>query len=181
MPRPSKNNRRNARGLYTTNPKQYLQFQNFAKYEHIYDAQRDYIIVVNRETKVSKATFNCAELLSYLEINDQHEYICNINALHDNNRTEHFYITDISSEGFTVKALGMKFIFIKDDLDNLVIFKDEEREINGRVIMTTPDEDISHIHYKGTRIYFNSYVIADMEYEEIIKSIIGFLLFYYQK
>jgi hypothetical protein len=45
MPRPSNNNRRKTRGLYTTNPKQYLQFQNFDKYEHIYDAQLDYIII----------------------------------------------------------------------------------------------------------------------------------------
>ncbi|GBB85761.1 hypothetical protein RclHR1_01220057 [Rhizophagus clarus] len=181
MPRPSRNNRRKTTGLFTTNPKQYLQFQNFAKYKHIYDAQLDYIIVVNRETKDPKATFNCADVISYLEINDHHEYIRNINALRDNDLTKHFNVTIINSEKFTVKALGMKFLFIKDNLDNLVIFKDKEWEINDEVIMTTPDEDISHIHYKGTRIYFNSYVIADMEYEEIIKSIIGFLSFYYQK
>jgi hypothetical protein len=96
MPRPSRNNRRNTRGLYTTNPKQYLQFQNFAKYEHIYDARLDYTIVINRETEDPKATFNCAELLNYLEINDHHEYISNINALRNNNQTEHFDITDIS-------------------------------------------------------------------------------------
>ncbi|GET03188.1 hypothetical protein GLOIN_2v1883137 [Rhizophagus clarus] len=153
-------------GLFTTNPKQYLQFQNFAKYEHIYDTQSDFIIVINRKTKDPKATFDRAELIGYLEINDHHEYICNINALRDNNQTEHFDNT----EEFTVKTLGMKFLFIKDDNNNLIIFKDEEREIDGKVMMTTPDEDISHIHYKGTRIYFNNYVITDMEYAEIIKS-----------
>jgi hypothetical protein len=74
----------------------------------------------------------------------------------------------------------MKFIFVKDDLDNLVIFKDEEREFEGKVIMLTPNGDISHINYKSTRIYFKCYVIADVKYTEIIKSIIGFLSYYYQ-
>jgi hypothetical protein len=102
MPRPSHNNRRSTRGLYTTNPKQYLQFQNFAKYEHIYDARLDYIIVVNRTTNDPKATFGFAELLNYLEINDL-DHIRNINALRDNNRTEHFDIADISSGGSLLK------------------------------------------------------------------------------
>jgi hypothetical protein len=180
MPHPSNNNRRKTRGLYTTNPKQYLQFQNFDKYEHIYDARLDYIIVINKTTKDPKATFGCVELLNYLEINDHLDHIRNINALRDNNRTEHFDITDISSKGFTVKTLGMKFIFIKDDLDNLVIFKDEEREFEGKVIMLTPNGDISHINYKDTRIYFKCYMIADVDYAEIIKSIIEFLSYYYQ-
>jgi hypothetical protein len=147
--------------LYTTNPTQYLQFQNFDKYEHIYDARLDYIIVINRTTKDPKVMFGCVELLNYLEINDHLDYIRNINAFRNNNRTEHFDITDISNEGFTVKTLGMKFIFVKNDLDNLVIFKDEEREFDGKVIMLTPNDNISHIYYKGTRIYFNCYVIAD--------------------
>ncbi|GBB98402.1 hypothetical protein RclHR1_32130001 [Rhizophagus clarus] len=166
---------------------------------------RNYLFL--EKTKDPKVTFNCTVLISYLEINDQHEYICNINALYDNNQTEHFDNTEdviiktldmeflsikddnteyfdiniINSEEFIVKPLGMKFLFIKDDNDNLIIFKDEEREIDGKVIMAIPDEDIFHIHYKGIRIYFNSYVIVDMEYKEIIKSIIGFLSFYYQK
>jgi hypothetical protein len=74
----------------------------------------------------------------------------------------------------------MKFIFVKDDLDNLIIFKDEEREIDGKVIMLISNDDISHINYKVIRIYFNCYIIADEEYAEIIKSIIGFLSYYYQ-
>jgi hypothetical protein len=74
----------------------------------------------------------------------------------------------------------MKFIFVKDDLDNLVIFKDEEWKFVGKVIMLTPNGDISHINYKDTRIYFKCYVIADVDYAEIIKSIIGFLSYYYQ-
>jgi hypothetical protein len=75
----------------------------------------------------------------------------------------------------------MKFIFVKDDWENLVIFKDEERELSDdKVTMLTPNDNISHINYEGTRIYFNSYVIADEEYVEIIKSIIGFLSYYYQ-
>jgi hypothetical protein len=57
MPRPSRNNRRGTRGLYTTNPTQYLQFQNFNKYNHIYDARLDYIIVINRMTELAKAMF----------------------------------------------------------------------------------------------------------------------------
>jgi hypothetical protein len=44
-----------------------------------------------------KATFGYAELLNYLKINDHFDHICNINTLHDNNQTEHFDITDISS------------------------------------------------------------------------------------
>ncbi|CAB4396610.1 unnamed protein product [Rhizophagus irregularis] len=81
----------------------------------------------------------------------------------NNNQTKHFDITVISSEEFTIKALGMEFLFIKGDNNNLIIFKDKEREIDGKVMMMEPCEDISHIHYKGTRIYFNNYVIADMK------------------
>jgi hypothetical protein len=170
MPRLSRNNWRSTRGLYITNLKQYLQFQNFAKYEHIYDAQLDYIIVVNRTTNDPKAMFDFAELLNYLD------HIRNINALRDNNWTEHWH----KQWRFTVKTLGMKFIFVKDDLDNLVIFKDEKQEIYGKIIILTSNDDISHINYKSTRIYFNCYVITNEEYVEIIKSIIGILSYYYQ-
>jgi hypothetical protein len=82
---------------------QYLQFQNFDKYEHIYNAWLDYIIVINRTTKDPKATFGCVELLNFLEINDHLDHIRNINALRDNNRTEHFDITNISSGGLLLK------------------------------------------------------------------------------
>jgi hypothetical protein len=85
MPCPSRNNQRGTRGLYTTNPTQYLQFQNFDKYEHIYDARLDYIIVINRTTKDPKATFGCVELLNFLKINDHLDHIHNINALRNNN------------------------------------------------------------------------------------------------
>jgi hypothetical protein len=124
--------------------------------------------------------YSFAELLNYLEINDHLDHIYNINAFRNNNQMEHFDITNISSRGFTVKTLDMKFIFVKDDLDNFIIFKDEEWEFDGKVIMLTPNDDISHINYKSTRIYFKYYMIADVEYAEIIKSIIGFLSYYYQ-
>ena len=48
--RPSHNNQRKTRGLFTTNPKQYLQLQNFEKYDHVYDAKLDYMIVINRKS-----------------------------------------------------------------------------------------------------------------------------------
>jgi hypothetical protein len=180
MPRPSRNNRRGTRGLYTTNPTQYLQFQNFNKYNHIYDARLDYIIVINRMTELAKAMFGRVELLNYLEINNKIDYIHNINALRDNYHMEPFDIIDISEEGFTVKTQDMKFVFVKDKWDNLVIFKDEERSFEDKVTWLTPNGNFTHIYYKGIRIYFNSYVIADVKYENIIESIIGFLSYYYQ-
>jgi hypothetical protein len=61
MPYPSHNNRCGTRGLYITNPTQYLQFQNFDKYEYIYDTRLDYIIIINKKTKDPKATFGCVE------------------------------------------------------------------------------------------------------------------------
>ena len=69
---PSRNNRRKTRGLYTTNPKQYLQLLNFDKYEHILDG--DHIIVINKFTKDSKGVFDCDELINYLEMNSHQSY-----------------------------------------------------------------------------------------------------------
>ena len=69
--RPSHNNQR--RGLFTTNPKQYLQLQNFEKYDHIYDAQLNIVIIINRKTKYPKAVFDYAELTNYLEVNQYYE------------------------------------------------------------------------------------------------------------
>ena len=73
--RPSLNNHRKTRGLFTTNPKQYLQLQNFEKYDHVYDAQLNFVIVINRKTKDPKGTFDFNELTHYLEVNQFYECI----------------------------------------------------------------------------------------------------------
>jgi hypothetical protein len=67
--RPSFNNRRKTRGLFMTNPKQYLQLQNFEKYDHVYNAQLNFVIVINKKTKDPKGTFDFIELTHYLEMN----------------------------------------------------------------------------------------------------------------
>jgi len=72
--RPSRNNRRQTRGLYTTNPKQYLQLLNFNKYEHTFDEKLKHIIVTNKNTKDPKGVFDCDELLNYLEMNSYQSY-----------------------------------------------------------------------------------------------------------
>ena len=60
----SKNNRRCAQGKFTENPKQYLQFSNRVKYNHIID--RGLITIVNR-TGETKAIFNYEEVCRYLD------------------------------------------------------------------------------------------------------------------
>src|SRR5205814_6578694 len=69
------NNRRKTRDLFTTNPKQYLQLLNFEKYDHVYDAQLNFI---NRKTK-AKGTFDFNELTHYLRSGERRvgkEYKC---------------------------------------------------------------------------------------------------------
>ena len=73
--RPSHNNRRKTRGLFTTNPKQYLQLQNFEKYDHIYDAKLNYMIVINRKSNDPKGIFDFDELTSFLEANQCYDCI----------------------------------------------------------------------------------------------------------
>ncbi|CAB4407545.1 unnamed protein product [Rhizophagus irregularis] len=57
-----------------------------------------------------------------------------------------FEITEISSEGFEVRVLGMDFIFVKNDND-LVVFEGEEKTIDGEVMMLIPNDDTTHIDY----------------------------------
>jgi len=73
--RPSLNNHHKTRGLFTINPKQYLQLQNFEKYNHVYDTQLNFIIVINKKTKDPKETFDFNELTHYLEVNQFYECI----------------------------------------------------------------------------------------------------------
>jgi len=91
----------------------------------------------------------------------------------------YFKIREIDSEGFEVQAFGINFIFVKNGND-LIIFKEEEREIDGKVMTLTLTDNTTHIDYNGTKIYFNQYVVADMDYIPIIKSIIGYLSLYYK-
>ena len=73
--RPSHNNRRKTRGLFTTNPKQYLQLQNFEKYDHTYDAKLNYMIVINRKSNDPKGIFDFDELTSFLGANQCYDCI----------------------------------------------------------------------------------------------------------
>ena len=79
--RPSHNNQYKTRSLFTTNSKQYLQLQNFEKYDHIYDAQLNFVIVINRKTKDLKGVFDYAELTNYLEVNQYYEYISRVKLI----------------------------------------------------------------------------------------------------
>uniref|UniRef100_U9SXP9 Uncharacterized protein n=1 Tax=Rhizophagus irregularis (strain DAOM 181602 / DAOM 197198 / MUCL 43194) TaxID=747089 RepID=U9SXP9_RHIID len=49
---PSRNNRHQTKGLYTTNPTQYIPLTNFNKYKHIFDGI--HIVVVNKHTRDPK-------------------------------------------------------------------------------------------------------------------------------
>ena len=98
MSRPSCNNRRKTRGLFTTNPKQYFQLQNFEKYEHIYNTQLDCVIVINRRTRDSKGTFGYNELVNYLETNNNHECLNRVKKLQNNNSSDDFNFTNMNSE-----------------------------------------------------------------------------------
>ena len=60
-------------------------------------------------------------------------------------------ITEISSKGFEVHVLGMDFIFVKNEND-LIVFEGEEKEIDGKVMMLTPNDVTTHINYNGMKI-----------------------------
>ena len=68
MSRKSKNNRRKTQGIFTDNPKQYMQFQNRDKYTHIIDEGR--ITIINKNTQDTKTIFDYVEVCRYLEINN---------------------------------------------------------------------------------------------------------------
>jgi hypothetical protein len=67
MSRKSRNNRRITQGRFTTNPTQYIQFQNRNKYMHVMEGE--HIIIINRNTQDTKALFDYEEVCKYLEIN----------------------------------------------------------------------------------------------------------------
>ena len=68
MSRKSRNNRRKTQGKFTTNPTQYMQFQNRNKYMHV--MKGEHIIIINRNMQDTKAIFNYKEVCRYLEINN---------------------------------------------------------------------------------------------------------------
>jgi len=77
---PSRNNQRKTRGLYTTNPTQYMQLTNFNKYEHKFEliGNEIHIVVINKHTRDLKAVFDYNELLNWLEANSFQSYAYNI-------------------------------------------------------------------------------------------------------
>ncbi len=87
-----------------------------------------------------------------------------------------FKITEISSEGFEVQVLGTDFIFAKNGND-LLVFEGEEKTIDGKVMMLTPNDNTTHIDLNGTKIHFEKY---DMDYAPFIKFIIGYLSLHYR-
>ena len=64
-----------------TNPKQYLQLQNFEKYDHVYDAQLNFMIVINRKSNDPKGIFNFDELTSFLETNQCYDCINSVKLI----------------------------------------------------------------------------------------------------
>jgi hypothetical protein len=183
--RPSRNNRRKTRGLFTTNPKQYLQLQNLKKYEHTYDTKLDYVIVINKQTREPKGIFGYEELLAFLGENNHHECLYRVLKLWSGSNPDDFKITEMSENGFHLKAHiyeedeeGIDFTFVKNGSD-LYIFKGQEREINGGVLTLYPKGGFTHIDYNGTKIYFDRYVIAG-ESDEDFESVLGILSCYHQ-
>lgn len=73
---PSRNNRHQTKGLYTTNPTQYIPLTNFNKYKHIFDGI--HIVVVNKHTRDPKGVFNYNELLNWLEVSSFRSYAENL-------------------------------------------------------------------------------------------------------
>nr|CAG8585396.1 12342_t:CDS:2 [Entrophospora candida] len=55
----SRNNRRITQGRFTTNPVQYLQFQNWDKYDHI--IHEGHITVINKKTQDVNEVFDYEE------------------------------------------------------------------------------------------------------------------------
>lgn len=85
----------------------------------------------------------------------------------------------MSNEGFRVKAYiyeeddeGIDFTFVKNGSD-LIIFKGQEREINGGVLTLSSKGRFTHIDYNSTIIYFDRYVIAG-EADEDFEAVIGY-------
>lgn len=68
MSRKSRNNRRKTLGRFTTNPTQYMQFQNRDKYDHI--IHEGHITVINKKTQDVKEVFDYEEVCRYLEVNN---------------------------------------------------------------------------------------------------------------
>ena len=68
MSQKSKNNRCRTQGRFTTNPTQYLQFQNRDKYDHI--IHEGHITIINKKTQDVKEVFDYGEGCRYLDINN---------------------------------------------------------------------------------------------------------------
>ena len=74
----SKNNRRCTQGRFTENPKQYLQFLDIGKYNHIIDGA--FIVIVNKSCDTTacqpKAIFDYEEVCQYLKDLRQEFLMC---------------------------------------------------------------------------------------------------------
>lgn len=66
MSRKSKNNKRSSQGKFTTNPKQYDQFTNNMKYDHILNEHLNLLYIINIKSLKTVATFNYTELYNYI-------------------------------------------------------------------------------------------------------------------
>ena len=186
MPRnhPFHNNRRNTRSLFTTNPNQYLQLQNLKKYEHTYDAKLDYVIVINKQTREPKDIFGYEELLAFLGENNHHDCLRRVLKLWTDSKPEGFKITEMSDEGFHLKAHiyegdddGIDFTFVKNG-SYLMVFKGAKKEINEGVFTLSSKGGFTHIDYDGTKIYFDKYAIVG-ESDEDFEAVIGLLSSYH--
>ena len=76
MSRKSRNNRRKTQGRFTTNPTQYLQFQNRDKYDHI--IHEGHITIINKKTQDVKEVFDYGEVSRYLKANNLKANILNM-------------------------------------------------------------------------------------------------------
>ena len=68
MAKKSRNNQRKTAGKFTTNPTQYMQLCNTAKYGHTYDRATGLITVKNKRQDRIVGVFDYSELCEYLAV-----------------------------------------------------------------------------------------------------------------
>nr|CAG8592685.1 7780_t:CDS:2 [Entrophospora candida] len=99
----SRNNRRKTQGRFTTNPTQYLQFQNRDKYDHI--IHEGHITIINKKAQDLKEVFDYVEACRYLEIGYKtKQYRFFSEYTYNNNNTS---TNSTSFSVFTVCCIGI--------------------------------------------------------------------------
>jgi hypothetical protein len=143
------------------------------------------VTIINKQTRESKGIFGYEELLAFLRENNHFEGLRRVLKLWSDSKPDDFKITEMSENGFHVKTHiyedddeGIDFTFVKNGSD-LIVFKGQEREINGGVLTLSRKGGFTHIDYNSIKIYFDRYVIAgeaDVDFETVL----GILSYYHK-